>query len=237
MKKLNPSSDTLPICRPANRVAFVFGEGILFMEKFINGHNEDYSITDGGKVFSYKRGAKKELILSVKKEGYLGIRIRLNGKLKDYRINRLVAEHFIPNPHNKEFVNHIDGIKDNNNLSNLEWCTNKENQIHARDNGLSSRCKINTGIAIKIRTSKGDYTQIAKEFNVSKSIVASIKLNTRWIDQSISMKWCCLDNNGNRILSTISDRKIKSINLFNENRLKKWRRFKNEGYCCIKVSV
>ena len=55
---------------------------------------------------------------------------------RTYKIHRLVAENFIPNPENKKEVNHIDGNKHNNHVSNLEWVTTSENRLHAFRTGL-----------------------------------------------------------------------------------------------------
>jgi hypothetical protein len=59
------------------------------------------------------------------------ISIYKNGKRKSEKVHRLLAQSFIPNPENKPQVNHIDGDKSNNKLSNIEWCTAKENIQHA----------------------------------------------------------------------------------------------------------
>ena len=70
------------------------------------------------------------------RKGYLAVDLYENGERKTKRVHRLVAEAFIPNPDNKTEVNHKDGNKLNNNVSNLEWVTSKENVRHAWDNGL-----------------------------------------------------------------------------------------------------
>lgn len=67
------------------------------------------------------------------KNGYERIYARQvsSGKRKDLYIHRLVAEYFIPNPENKQYVNHINTRRDDNRVENLEWCTAKENTDYA----------------------------------------------------------------------------------------------------------
>lgn len=59
-----------------------------------------------------------------------------DGQKRTFRVHRLVAMAFLPNPQNKKEVNHIDGNKENNSLENLEWSTRQENAQHAVDTGL-----------------------------------------------------------------------------------------------------
>lgn len=66
-------------------------------------------------------------------QGYPTLELSKNHKVKTFRIHRLVALTFIPNPENKPQVNHINGIRDDNRLENLEWVTAQENQIHKWD--------------------------------------------------------------------------------------------------------
>ena len=98
--------------------------------------NGEYQISNYGEVKSFKTGKWVTLKPRANKAGYLSIAIHRKGKVKVYRVNRLVASTFIPNPENKPQVNHKDGNKLNNCIDNLEWMTQNENIQHAWDNGL-----------------------------------------------------------------------------------------------------
>ena len=74
-----------------------------------------------------------------KKEGYLQYALSKSGRRKKYYAHRLVAQAFIPNPDNLPEVNHKDGNKANNHVSNLEWVSKADNQKHAHTNNLLSR--------------------------------------------------------------------------------------------------
>lgn len=95
-----------------------------------------YYISNLGRMKSVSKRNKKERILKLGHNGtkYSVMRI---GK-KNYRIHRLVAQYFIPNPHNLPVVNHIVPISrgGTNELKNLEWCTRKQNMEHAKRLGL-----------------------------------------------------------------------------------------------------
>ena len=124
--------------------------------------------TTGGWCGSVKR---KESIRSITftKDGYAKIRLNHKGKDKTYRVHRLVAEHFIPNPENKSTVNHIDGDKTNNHVDNLEWADRSEQMIHAYKMGLkTSRVGSDNSNAKltpeEIREIRKTYVKQSKEF-------------------------------------------------------------------------
>lgn len=94
---------------------------------------------------------EKGLILLVRPhyKGYKMVRVVCNGKERNFQVHRAVALAWLPNPDNKPQVNHKNGIKADNRLDNLEWCTNAENQRHAYDTGL--KVGIKTGKPFYIR--------------------------------------------------------------------------------------
>jgi len=80
----------------------------------------------------------KELKTQIDRNGYVRARLSHSNKKITIRMHREVAIVFIPNPENKPQVNHKDGNKQNNSVSNLEWCDNSQNQIHAIESGLKT---------------------------------------------------------------------------------------------------
>jgi hypothetical protein len=92
-----------------------------------------YTIREDGVITSrFGRTIKQQ----VSKNGYVRVELWEGGKGRKYLVHRLLAKAFIPNPEGKPQVNHIDGDKTNNSLSNLEWVTQRENQLHAYRTGL-----------------------------------------------------------------------------------------------------
>ena len=159
------------------------------MEKWvwIKGYEGLYQISNLGNVKSFKTNK----LLSNKRidgSGYAQVALRKNGKVKELRINRLVAFHFIGDPENDKLtVNHKDGIKLNNKVDNLEWATLSEQMIHAYKNGLKKPVKgcrtvdKETQEEIKQLYQKGKRGRSAlalgKKFGISPSTVERIVRN------------------------------------------------------------
>lgn len=171
--------------------------------KPILGYENEYHISNFGnvkslqRVFTRKDGKKltiKEKILtpSMDKKGYPRITLcNINKKQITPKVHRLVAEHFIENPNNYTQVNHIDGNKQNNNITNLEWCTVLQNNVHAKENNLLNALKgeqhkmskLNEKDIIIIRDLRKSgilLKDICKLFNVNERTISSICLNKSW---------------------------------------------------------
>lgn len=112
--------------------------------KDIDGYSGYYQISNFGRVKSFSRlvlngFSNRMTTIKIRKpkfnrSGYAEVCINFNNKSIQFRIHRLVALHFIDNPNNKSEVNHIDSNRLNNNVTNLEWTSKRENQCHGSIN-------------------------------------------------------------------------------------------------------
>jgi len=150
----------------------------------IKGYEGAYSITKDGQIFSWKNckdGIPKEIKQSKKNNGYWQVKLYKNNIRKYYITHRLVAMTFIENPNNKREVNHIDGDKDNNKYSNLEWVTSSENQKHAFRLGLQ---KISKGADSKCSIKINQLTKdglFVKKWDSINEVKRELGFNSFWI--------------------------------------------------------
>lgn len=156
------------------------------------GHEGLYSISDQGRIYCKNRD--KYYIFSDKyKQRYCRACLTdRSGKVFYESVHRLVAVHFIPNPDNKETVNHINGNKRDNRAVNLEWCTQKENihhsfrtglQVIARGNRLP-QTKLTETEVLEIRAKYIPHVygreRLARDYNVSPEAIRAIIKRTAW---------------------------------------------------------
>lgn len=167
--------------------------------KDINNFEGYYQVSNSGNIRSLDRiitdcfGRKKsnrgkKLSFGSTPTGYLFVGLRKEGFKTQQYCHRLVAHHFIPNPQNKETVNHIDGDKSNNNDWNLEWNTRSENTKHAYDNGLITGgeegvwSKLNNKQVFEIRKNEKNLMNkdLALIYNVSPSTIGLVINRKTW---------------------------------------------------------
>lgn len=165
--------------------------------RIIKGYDNLYCINPFGDIISPayvdKRGALRKMrriVPTETKKGYQRVALNKNGKQKRMYVHRLVAKTFIPNEENRTQINHKDGNKLNNHISNLEWCTNQENIIHSYKTGLrvgtdakgerNTMARLSEEDVMEIRISNNKIARIANKFGVSKSCIYKIKQRKRW---------------------------------------------------------
>lgn len=161
--------------------------------KDIENYKGLYQISNIGRVRSLSRfQSRTERLLKgeIDNRGYVRVRLSFKNRTQKFQVHRLVALGFIPNPQNKPQINHINGNKSNNIYTNLEWCTESENMIHAFKTGLQSLSGEKNNQS-KLRESEvreikelllaGVYHKdIALKYNMSRRCITDINLKKTW---------------------------------------------------------
>ena len=137
-----------------------------------------YVVSDTGEVYNGKRMNHGPLSTWIDNVGYEMVVLHKNNKRHYCRVHRLVAITFIPNPDNKPQVNHIDGNKTNNNVSNLEWIDNAENTQHGYDMGAYPKSRQVSVVAID-----KDDTKKRFQFPSIRSMCKALLLNRKTVSR------------------------------------------------------
>lgn len=149
-----------------------------------------YFVTEDGKVYTSKRNQFREMSQPVCLK-YHAVNLSHKGNVKHCFVHRLVAEAYVENPDQKDYVNHKDGNKLNNHYTNLEWVTFSENIQHAFETGLNKglvgvengRALLNDEQVAEIykRLQAGEKSiDLAKEFGVERTTIGNIKRKKLW---------------------------------------------------------
>lgn len=104
--------------------------------KSVPNYGNKYEVSNLGRVRNEKGDILKPFATH---GGYYMVALHENGIKTNVRLHRLVAQMFVPNPDCKPEVNHKNGIKSDNNATNLEWCSRSENMHHAYRNGFQRK--------------------------------------------------------------------------------------------------
>lgn len=140
----------------------------------------------------------KVLLTETTKDNYQRIVLMKDGVKARYQAHRLVALTFIPNPDNKPLINHIDGNKSNNVVTNLEWCTASENMIHADNTGLRDMSNHQPSNSKKIKCIEtgeifASYAKAVKWLGKSNTSVSTLVRGTRVYGKAFGYHWEFID--------------------------------------------
>jgi hypothetical protein len=169
--------------------------------KDIKGYENLYQVSNLGNVKSLPKSngnGNRERLLKLETinrdhTNYKRVSLSKDGKVKRVQVHRLVAEHFLDNPNNLPFVNHIDNNGENNNSTNLEWCSQKENMQHSSNQGRQDNPRSLGGIA----ASKKRYENNCKSYDkfigqvFGNLTVVSYYQDTSGVNNRVKFKCVC----------------------------------------------
>ena len=150
-------------------------------------NGDRYLVSGEGLIWS--RRSNKFLKLETCKQGYKKVKLHDNKTIKNFRVHRLVALAFVENPENKSQVNHIDGRKENNHYTNLEWVTPLENTTHAIEKGLHNNKGSSNGSSrfspedikdMKYNPNNLSLKELSDKYNTPKRYICAIRRGERW---------------------------------------------------------
>lgn len=151
--------------------------------RFRNGHTRHYT----GKVLMLRYH-----------NGYAMVNLNKNGQLREHYVHRLVAENFLLHFKGKDWVNHINGIKSDNRVENLEWCTPGENNEHARNTGLTTinisgilRSNVSKQKKVVIRLHDGTCHVEPSALDMAKYCIANRLINRDEYSLRYAIRYAC----------------------------------------------
>lgn len=215
--------------------------GLFYKRIKYNGEPSRYIITNFGWVLNTDKNKIQSPFIT--NNGYLRVCLSFNGKRKKYLIHRLVAEYFIPNPYNYPEVNHKDGNKFNNKVTNLEWVTAKENVIHSYDHSLNHSGEKNRmstitndqcrEICMYLERNELTMNEIAKKVGTTRKVVSHIRHKETWTRIS---KDYDIDNYNVKDKNTIRGESHSSAKIKNKDVKKVCKMIENGKYTLREIS-
>lgn len=165
---------------------------------WIIGYENLYEVSSDGVVRSWiSKHPPSIKIPRLRRDGYLDVQLKHLQSPRQFLVHRLIATHFIPNPHQYPIINHIDGNKLNNRIGNLEWCTQSHNVAHGfrvlgRRAPLSG-AKLSAAQVVELLPkiedcyqSKGSVqrrlSMLGQEYGVRRSALENIRKGMTWTD-------------------------------------------------------